>query len=139
MDWYYFALVSLAFYSLQGLLLKYIAVKNCDKDLTTLCYMLTVTVITIPLLLFFGISTVTMIGLAAAVINGVFYSFEISMRIEALKYIAASIAFPIVRTSNAFVAVLFVLVLGEKITILNSIGIILSISSIYLLVQGEKK
>ena len=40
MSWYFFALLSLGLYSIQGILLKYAAIKDCDKEITTLYFLL---------------------------------------------------------------------------------------------------
>ena len=138
MDWYSFALISLVTYALQGLLLKYAADKKYDKGLITLFYLLTVSGISLPLFLIYGTWDVTVIGLAAAIINGIFYSIQTSTRIETLKYIAASVAYPVIRLNNAVVALLMILLLGEKITFQILIGIILAVISLYFLSQGEK-
>ncbi|MFH1474177.1 MAG: EamA family transporter [Candidatus Aenigmatarchaeota archaeon] len=138
MDWYYFALLSLGMYSVQGLLLKYAAMKNCDRNLTTIYYMLTVSVISFLMILFYGISTITIIGLVAAVINGVFFSLHTTSVIESLKKISASMFFPIMSLNNAVLVILLILFLGEKVTLQNFIGIIIAIISLYFLRQSDK-
>jgi len=138
MDWYVLTLVAIVLYTIQGLLFKFAALKKCDKTLTTFYYLLTVTLISVPFLLAYGITQITYIGLMMAVIDGVFYAINIIARIEALKFIQASILYPILRLNNAVVVILFVLFLGETITLQNSLGIILAVVSLVLLSKGEK-
>ena len=60
-------------------------------------------------------------------------------RIETLKFVPASIVYPIIRLNIAVVVLILILILKEKITLLNSTGIILAVISLYLLSKGEKK
>lgn len=74
MDWYFFAILALGFYAIQGLLFKYSASKKSDENWTTFYYLLTVTIISVPVVLISGISLITTIGLIAAITDGIFYA-----------------------------------------------------------------
>jgi uncharacterized membrane protein len=139
MDWYVLALISMGLYATQGLLLKFAAFKKCDSTLTTFFYLLTVTAISVPLIMLYGITQVTQIGLVVATVNGIFYVVNRVSRIEALKFIQASILYPIVRLNNAVLVVIFILFLGETITLKNSIGIIIAVIALFLLSKSGKK
>jgi drug/metabolite transporter (DMT)-like permease len=138
MEWYLFALLAFGLYTTQGLIFKIAADRRCDNNLTTFYFLLTTSIIAIPVILLYGISIVTIFGLVIAIVNGIFYSIQIITRIGALKHIKASIAYSILRLNTAVVVILFILFLGEVITIQNFIGIVLSIMAIYLLSKGEK-
>ena len=141
MDWYVLTLVSVVFYTIHGLLFKFAAMKKCDKMLTTLYYLFTVALISVPFLLFYGLTKtayITYIGIAMAVIDGIFYAINIIARIEALKHIQASILYPIIRLNNAVLVIIFVLFFGEILTFQNFIGVILAVASLFLLSKGEK-
>ena len=139
MSWYFFALLSLGLYSIQGILLKYAAIKDCDKEITTLYFLFTVAIISFPLLFLKGSLEITILGLIWAVINGIFYCIQLMTRIGALKFVPASIVYPIIRLNIAVVVLILILILKEKITLLNSTGIVLAVISLYLLSKGEKK
>jgi uncharacterized membrane protein len=136
MDWYVLTLMAICTYTLQDVLLKSAATRNCDKNLTTFFHLLTVTLISLPILLFGGLAQITTLGIAAAVVNGVFYSVDRITKLEALKYIPASVVYPILRLGDAPLVILLIVFLGEAMTFQNSVGIALAIVALYLLSSG---
>jgi len=138
MEWYVFAILSLIAYTIQGLILKYTAREKLNEAFVTIFYLSTVSFLSVLFIAMFGVSSISLIGIVAAVANGILYSINLIARLRALRVIPASIFYPIIRLNNAAVVVLLIIFLKETITLRTVLGIIFAVISIYLLSQGEK-
>lgn len=139
MDWYTLTLLSFGFYVIQGVIMKYIAQAGCDRNLTTLYSSIVVSLVSLPIIFLKMPSQLVWVGIFAAVINGLSYAISTITRLGALEELPLSIVYPVVRINNAIVVVLLVLFLGETVTPLNVVGILLATASVYFITRGEEK
>lgn len=74
-----------------------------------------------------------------SLLNAITFLITTIARIEALKHIAVSISYPIIRISTTIVAIFSIIYFKDKLSIYQGIGIILSIIVIFLLARQEKR
>ena len=137
MEWFFFTLLAFLGFGLQDFLYKVATSKGCEPSLTTISFLLTVSLLSFFLGLILGLE-ITQGLIAVALANGILFSITTITRLEALKKIPASIVFTIIRMSLIIVVLWALLFAGETITIKSGLGILFSFIAIYLL-KGEKK
>lgn len=135
--WYLYVLASMGAYIVQGVFLKWAAVRGVDEEFMAFVYLSTVACISLALVLVFGFELVTFAGIVAAFVNGVFYSLATMTRLGALKVVPASIVYPLMALKNALLVPVFVLFLEEPFTLSNLAGVVLAFLSLYLISQGD--
>ncbi len=119
---------------IQRFLYKVSAERRCDAVQTTFFFMATVAVLSSILLVVLK-QSVTNIQflLLIALINSCAFLAGTVAHIEALKYIAASIAYPIIRLNVVLVVVFSVIFFGDDLSACQATGIALAVGSIVLL------
>jgi drug/metabolite transporter (DMT)-like permease len=120
-------------------LMKYVTKIGCDKHLLTMYYSIVVSLCSIPILIFRGNPTITLIGLISALVNGISYALANINRLAALKNLPVSIVYPVVRLNVVIIVILLVVFLGETVTLPNILGVILATLSVYFITRGDEK
>lgn len=140
MSWYAYSLLSLVGYGLQNFLYKVAAERQCNSTWLTMSFMGTVMVL--------GWMIVVVIGSAPAnysnlillsVINALSFLITVIARVEALKHLPASVAYPIIRMSLLLVVIYAVVALGERLNTLQIIGFALALVVIVLLARQKNQ
>jgi uncharacterized membrane protein len=133
-SWYTFAIMALFFMGIQRFLYKVSAERRCDAVETTFFFMATVAVLSSILLVVLK-QSVTNIQflLLIALINSCAFLAGTVAHIEALKYIAASIVYPIIRLNVVLVVIFSVIVFEDDLSVYQATGIALAVGSIVIL------
>jgi drug/metabolite transporter (DMT)-like permease len=138
MDWYIFAIIAMAAYGIQNFLFKVSAEKRCNSAWTTFSFMLTVAAISSVLFFISGEGVPSVLFLVSiSFFNAVTFLVTTMSRMEALKHMAASIAFPIIRMSTILVVLFSVVYFRDRLTVPQISGIVLAIIAIYILMRGD--
>ena len=140
MSWYALALLSLLSYGLQNFLYKVSAELKFNTVWVNFCFMATVTVLGWSLVVYQGKSYNNLnLYMLLSFMNAVVFSTTIISRIEALKYLDTSVAYPILRMSIVIVVLYSVIFFGESLSAFQIIGIVLAIAVIFLVSSPDKK
>jgi len=133
-SWYLLSVISLLLLGIQRFLYKVSAERTCDTAWTTLAFMATVTVLSSILFLVSG-GPVTNIAflLLIAFVNGGAFALSTVTHIEALKYVPASVAYPLIRLNAVVVIIFSIIFLNDYVSAYQVIGIILALTVIVIL------
>jgi drug/metabolite transporter (DMT)-like permease len=124
----------------QRFLYKVSAEKGCDTTWTTLAFMTTVAVLSTILFLAFGgkIESYRYLILISF-INSASFLIATMAHMEALKHMAASIVYPIIRLNAVVVVVFSIVFFNDQLTIYQVMGISLAMVVIATLTRGIEK
>lgn len=135
-----FTFIALFAFGLQTFLYKVSAARKCNTALTTLSFMITVSILSLG----FWIYTKQPLGnikylLIFAVINSVAFLTTTVTRINALKYIPTSISYPIIRTSTIFVVAFSLFYFKDTLSYYQFAGILLAVLVVFILYKNDKE
>lgn len=135
-NWYTLSLIALFFMGTQRFLYKVSAQRGCNTAWTTFTFMGTVTFLSV---IFFFISHEPVSGipflLFIALINSVSFTLATLSHIEALNYLPASVAYPIIRLNAALVVIFSVFFFRDHLSGYQIVGILIAIVVIILLAR----
>ena len=135
-NWYTLSLIALLFMGTQRFLYKVSAQRGCNTAWTTFTFMGTVTFLSV---IFFFLSHEPVSGipflLFISLINSVSFTLATLSHIEALNYLPASVAYPIIRLNAAVVVVFSVLFFQDSLSGYQIVGILIAIAVITLLAR----
>ena len=136
-NWYTLSIISLFFMGTQRFLYKVSVQRGCNAAITTYSFMGTVTCISFILLLFsdaslFHIPFLIFISL----INSISFTSATLTHMETLKYLPASIAYPIIRLNVAVVIAFSVLFFQDTLSPWQIAGILVAICAILTLTKS---
>ena len=139
-QWFLFSLIAFFFIGVQRFLYKTVAIKGIDPDVATFYFMLGVGVMSSVWFLveFKPIDDVFLLFLLALG-NSLSFMIATISHIRALKYIKASIAYPLIRLNIVLVVLFSVFVLGERIQQVQYFGIALALVCMLLLTAEQGK
>lgn len=129
MSWYLLSVAVLVLFGLQKFLYKVSAERDYNTAVTTLSFMGTVAFLSISAFLFVE-GAISDLGflLSISALNAVIFLTTTISRIEALKHVPVSVAYPIIRSKIVPVILFGVLWFGEAISPMQSIGILLALA-----------
>jgi len=135
-----FTFIALFAFGLQTFLYKVSAARKCNTALTTLSFMITVSILSLG----FWIYTKQPLGnikylLIFAVINSIAFLTTTVTRINALKYIPTSISYPIIRTSTIFVVAFSLFYFKDTLSYYQFAGILLAVLVVFILYKNDKE
>lgn len=139
-DWFILTIIALFCYGLQNFLYKVSAEEKCNTAWTTFSFMITVAFFSS--ILFFVLKE--SIGnlyflLIIAFLNAVTFLITTITRIEALKHVATSVAYPIIRIGLVLVVIFSIFYFKDSLSIYQGLGIILAIFVILILVRQSSE
>ena len=133
-SWYTFAIIALFLMGTQRFLYKVSAERRCNTALTTLYFMATVSVLSSILFLVLKQSVTNIQFLLwIALINGSAFLVGTVAHIEALRYIPASIVYPIIRLNVVPVVIFSIIVLEDDLSAYQAVGIALAVAAMVIL------
>ncbi|GAB6058592.1 EamA family transporter [Desulfonatronum parangueonense] len=132
--WYAYSLLALLLLGGQRFLYKVAAAWNCGTFLTTFCFMVTVAVLSCGLLVLNppaipSLGFLVFISLA----NSLTFVGATLAHIQALKYMPATVAYPLIRMNIILVVLFAVVLLQERLQPLQAVGVVLSFAVIWIL------
>jgi drug/metabolite transporter (DMT)-like permease len=135
-NWYALSIISLFFMGTQRFLYKVSAQRGCNTAWTTFTFMGTVTVLSSISFLIScepvpGIFFLVLISL----VNSVSFTLGTLSHMEALKYLPASVAYPIIRLNAAVVVVFSVFFFRDHLSQYQIVGIFIAIAVISILAR----
>jgi drug/metabolite transporter (DMT)-like permease len=135
--WYFFSLFALLLLGGQRFLYKVAAAKNCGTFLTTFCFMLTVAMLSSSLLALRppdvpGARDLSFL-IFISLINSLTFVSATLCHIQALKYMPATVAYPLIRMNIVLVVLFAVFVLQESLQWSQMLGLLLSFAAIWVL------
>lgn len=137
--WYTYALMSLVCYGLQGFLYKVSAKKECDTAWTMFFFMSTVSILAAGSFFWVGEKGGEMVPfLILSVLNAIFFFIVTMASMEALKYVPTNVFYPIMRSSVVLVILFSVLYIGERPSIIQGLGMAISLFVIVFL-SGKRE
>jgi len=133
-SWYPFAIMALFFMGIQRFLYKVSAERRCNTAQTTLSFMATVALLSSILFVVLK-QCVTNIQflLLIALINGSAFLAGTVAHIEALRYIPASIVYPIIRLNVVVVVIFSIVVFEDDLSAYQAVGIGLAVAAMVIL------
>jgi len=133
-DWYLLTLVTLLLFGVQRFLYKVSAERKCNTAWTSFAFMGTVALIS-AVFFYAGDHTIAdwRYLFVISLINSAAFLSGTVTTMEALKRVSASIAYPLIRLSTAFVVVFSILYFGDRPSPLQVAGIFLALAVILLL------
>ena len=133
-SWYFSALLALLLLGIQRFFYKVAAERKYPTEWVTFSFMATVTLLSAGAY-FIQQHREASIGflLAVALINSISFLVATVSHIEALKYIAANIAYSIIRLNVAVVAVFSIIYFKERISLLQGLGLVVAIFAMIVL------
>jgi len=136
LNWYSLSIIALFFLGTQRFLYKVSAQRGCNTAWTTFTFMGTVTLLSsisffvsyepisgIPFLIFISL------------VNSVSFTLGTLSHMEALKFLPASVAYPIIRLNAAVVVVFSVLFFRDHLSAYQIVGIFIAIAVITILAR----
>ena len=133
-NWYVLSLISLLFMGTQRFLYKVSAEKKCNAAWTTFSFMATVSILSWILFFLFDQSVQDVkFLLFIAFLNSSTFAFGTITHIEALKHIAVSVAYPIIRLNVVVVVIFSILFFNDQPSFYQVIGIISAMAVIAIL------
>ena len=137
--WYAYALMSLVLYGFQGFLYKVSARKECNTARTMFFFMSTVTILAAISFFVMGEKGDDMVPFfILSVLNAFFFFIATMASIEALKYVPTNVFYPVMRSSVVLVILFSVLYLGERPSMIQGLGMAISLLVIVFL-SGKKE
>ena len=135
-NWYTFAVLALFLMGIQRFLYKVSAERNCNTAWTTFSFMATVSVLSSVLFFVLRESVANIqLLLFIALLNSGTFLVATTTHIEALKYIPASVVYPIIRLNAVIVVIFSILYFKDHLSVCQVIGIFLAISTIAILTR----
>jgi drug/metabolite transporter (DMT)-like permease len=133
-SWYFSALLALLLMGIQGFFYKVAAERKYPTEWVTFSFMATVTLLSAGAY-FLQQHHEPNIGflLAVALINSASFLVATVSHIEALKYIPANIAYSIIRSNVVVVAVFSIFYFKERISLLQSVGLLVAVAAMIVL------
>lgn len=133
-SWYFSALLALLLMGIQRFFYKVAAERKYPTEWVTFSFMATVTLLSAGAY-FFQQHHEPNIGflLAVALINSASFLVATVSHIEALKYIPANIAYSIIRLNVVVVAVFSIFYFKERISLLQSLGLLVAVAAMIVL------
>lgn len=136
--WYGQAVAALLLLGLQRFLYKVAAANNCSTLLTTFSFMGTVAVMSTVLIFALSVQITDLIFLVlVSLANSLAFLISTLSHIQALKYVSASLAYPIIRLNIAIVVLFSVVIFKDKLNIWQWLGILTSAAAIWVLTRGQ--
>ncbi|TVR01949.1 MAG: EamA family transporter [Desulfovibrionales bacterium] len=136
--WYLFSLTALLLLGGQRFLYKVAAAKNCPTFLTTFCFMVTVAVLSSGLLILRPPVIPSMLFLVLiSLANSLTFVIATLAHIQALKHMPATVAYPLIRMNIVLVVCFAVLFLQERLAPMQTLGILLSFATIWVLARDS--
>ncbi|HET57330.1 MAG TPA: EamA family transporter, partial [Deltaproteobacteria bacterium] len=137
-DWYLFSLAALILFGLQRFLYKVSAEEGCNSALTSLAFMGTVTCLSTLFFLFSRASIGnTAFLLVISTVNGLSFLAGTLASMEALKRIPATTVLPLIRLNTVLVVLFGIFYFGEKPSMSQYIGIVISLAVIIVLARSS--
>jgi drug/metabolite transporter (DMT)-like permease len=131
MSWYVLSVIAMVLMGTQRFLYKVSAEKGCPTAWTTFFMMAVVSALSGLLFLLKGGPTVDPGFLwLIAFINSAAFALATMSHMEALKRVPAAVAYPIIRLNTAVVILFSMIVLGERITGLQALGMVVALAVI---------
>jgi drug/metabolite transporter (DMT)-like permease len=135
-----YTFIALFAFGLQTFLYKVSAARKCNTALTTLSFMITVSILS----LFFWVYTKQPLGnikylIIFAIINAIFFLITTATRINALKYIPTNISYPIIRVSTIFVVAFSLFYFKDNLSYYQFAGILAAILVVFILYKNDKE
>lgn len=126
-DWYLLSIFALLLMGTQRFLYKVSAERKCNTAWTTFFFMSTVTLLSA---LFFAASKAAVSNISAlliiALLNSLAFLAGTFAHIEALKYVAAGVVYPLIRLDVVLVVIFSILFFGDRLSIMQITGILLA-------------
>jgi drug/metabolite transporter (DMT)-like permease len=130
-SWYVLSLISMSLMGMQRFLYKVSAEKGCPTAWTTFSMMATVSALSGLLYLLRGGQKVDPGFLwLIALINSGSFALATMCHMEALKRVPAAVAYPIIRLNAAVVILFSTIVLGERVTRWQALGMVFALAAI---------
>ena len=135
-NWYVLSLISLIFMGTQRFLYKVSAQRGCNTAWTTFTFMGTVAILSV-IFLFFSPEPISGIPflLLVSLVNSLSFTLATMTHIEALNYLPASVAYPIIRLNAAVVVIFSIIFFNDRLTGYQIIGIFIAIMVVTLLAR----
>jgi drug/metabolite transporter (DMT)-like permease len=135
-NWYVLSVLSMVLMGTQRFLYKVSAEKGCPTAWTTFSMMATVATLSGLLYLLKGGPTVNPGFLwLIALINSGSFALATMSHMEALKRVPAAVAYPIIRLNTAVVILFSIIVLGERVTGCQVLGMLVALAVILTLTR----
>ena len=135
-NWYVLSVIALLFMGTQRFLYKVSAEKKCNPAWTTFSFMATVTVLSWILFFLFDQSVQNIkFLLFISLLNSSAFVFGTVTHIEALKHIAVSVVYPIIRLNAVIVVIFSILFFNDHLSLCQVIGIIMAMAVIAILTR----
>ncbi len=139
-NWYLYALAALLLIGLQRFLYKVAAVKDCNTALTTFSFMGTVAILSsISVFISFGKVSLSVFLIIVSLLNSLSFVTSTMSNIQALKYISAAIAYPIIRLNIVIVVLFSIVVFGDNLSFYQWLGVLFSITAMLVLAKEYNK
>ncbi|MBT3261672.1 DMT family transporter [bacterium] len=138
MTWFSYAILALFCYGIQNFLFKVSAENKYNSAITTFAFFVTVTIIS-SFLILISDTRITHIYqlLFWAFLNASCFSIFTITKIEALKHVAASLAYPLIRLSTVVVILFSLVYFQDKLNPWQISGLILSVGAMALLTKKD--
>lgn len=141
MNWFILSILAALFWGFENFLYKISAERGYNSTKITTIFGITVTILS--LLLFFvfheTISNVQFV-LFIAFLNAITFFSAVITRFEALKKVGISVFYPINRTGTLFLMIILsYLFLNQRLSPVQTIGLLITAISIYLLTTSKNK
>jgi drug/metabolite transporter (DMT)-like permease len=136
--WYFLALTALVVLGLQRFLYKVSAEMRCNSAVTTFAFMATVAVLSwcayLP-----RAATVTHLGplLVVSLVNSLGFLTGTLATIEALKSLPAGAVYTLTRLSTVLSVLFSLAYFGDRLTLQQSLGVLLALSVIFLFARSR--
>lgn len=127
-SWYLLSVISLLLLGTQRFLYKVSAARSCDTAWTTFAFMTTVTLLSAILFLVSNaLLTNIPFLLFIACVNGIAFVLGTVTHIEALKYLPAGVAYPLIRLNAVIVIIFSIIFFNDRVSAYQVIGIVLAL------------
>jgi len=138
LNWYVLSIINLFGFGIQYFLYKVSAEKKCNTAWTSFSFMATVAILSSIFFFVFEekVNNLSLLLIMAFFDALIFLTVTI-LRIETLKYIAASVSLPIIRMSSVFAVIFSLFYFKETLNVYQSIGIIIAFLTIFILAKYE--
>jgi drug/metabolite transporter (DMT)-like permease len=138
LNWYVYSLMALVLMGSQRFLYKVSAELNCNTAWTTFSFMAVVTVISAAL---FALSRESVPSLpflvAVAAANSISFVLATMSHMEALKRLAGSVVYPVIRLNAVLVAIFSVIFFEDRLSGFQIAGIAVAMAAVVFLTRDE--
>jgi len=140
MEWFLYGLMATVMFGIQSFLYKSSIVKNCNKFLVMLIFLLTVEIFSLVMFIF---KAVSFFNLVLTIVLGLLFATAFYLKtygqIKALEFLPTNKVFPITSSSTVLTIILSLFLFNESLGILQIIGIIVVMLAINLIHKDSKK